>query len=66
MFLLFSEEKLHFPHITLIISKLYLIAPIVFISNWQASNYTCATAWTDKSNSLVTLVYYPGYTSATG
>lgn len=66
MFLLFSEEKLHFPYITLIISELPLITPVIFISNWQVSNYTCATVWTDKCNSLVTLVYYPGYTSATG
>lgn len=66
MFLLFSEGKLHFPHIILVISELSLIAPIIFISKWQASNYTCATTWTDKCNILVTLVHHPGYTSAAG
>ncbi len=66
MFLLFSEEELHFPHITVIISKLHLTTPIIFISNWQASNYTCATTWTDKCNSSVTLVHHTSYTSATG
>lgn len=65
MFLPFSEAKLHFLYITLIISVLPLTRPTIFIFKWQASNYTCATAWTDKCNSLVTLVQHPNCTSAT-
>lgn len=60
MFLLFSEEKLHFSHIILIISKLPLILPIIFVSNWQISNCTCATGRTDKCNNQVALVYHSG------
>ena len=34
MFLLFSEEKLHFSHIILIINELPLILPIIFVSSY--------------------------------
>ena len=60
MFLLFSEEKLHFSYNTVCIMPLHHISKHDLLVN-----YCAATAKKDKNNQAVAEQYYIGCTSAT-